>query len=210
MESKKGLHYGWLVVFSCFMIMSLYLCIVMNCPVYDEMGKKIFLHFGDSKALYEWAFNDFHFQTVLKTSTIVAEAPVTMSWDADFVSATVQEDVSAIVPKASDASTLNIEVRWDKESFSAPIKKGDRLGECDIIYAGENLGTATLVASSDVKRNGVLFVMESIKNFTITVFGSAIFWIIFAVIAVLVAGFFIACMIINAPTYHRKKRRRRK
>ena len=32
MESKKGLHYGWLVVFSCFMIMSLYLCIVMNCP----------------------------------------------------------------------------------------------------------------------------------------------------------------------------------
>lgn len=187
-----------------------YICIVMNCPVYDERGKKIFLHFGDSKALYEWAFNDFHYQTVLKTSTIVAEAPVKMSWDTDFVSATVQEDVSAIVPKASDASTLNIEVRWDKESFSAPIKKGDRLGECDIIYAGENLGTATLVASSDVKRNGVLFVMESIKNFTITVFGSAVFWMIFAVIAVLVAGFFIVCMIINAPTYRRKKRRRRK
>ncbi len=32
MESKKGLHYGWLIVFSCFMIMSLFLCIVMNCP----------------------------------------------------------------------------------------------------------------------------------------------------------------------------------
>ena len=32
MEKKKGLHYGWLIVFSCFMIMSLYLCIVMNCP----------------------------------------------------------------------------------------------------------------------------------------------------------------------------------
>ena len=161
-----------------------YICIVMNCPVYDESGKKI--------------------------SAIVAEAPVKMSWDTDFVSATVQEDVSAIVPKASDASTLNIKVRWDKESFSAPIKKGDRLGECDIIYAGENLGTATLVASSDVKRNGVLFVMESIKNFTVTVFGSAVFWIIFAVIVVLVAGFFIVCMIINAPTYRRKKRRRKK
>lgn len=32
MEKKKGLHYGWLIVFSCFMIMSLFLCIVMNCP----------------------------------------------------------------------------------------------------------------------------------------------------------------------------------
>lgn len=32
MESKKGIHYGWLIVFSCFMIMSLFLCIVMNCP----------------------------------------------------------------------------------------------------------------------------------------------------------------------------------
>ena len=32
MEKKKGLHYGWLVVFSCFMIMSFYFCVVMNCP----------------------------------------------------------------------------------------------------------------------------------------------------------------------------------
>ena len=32
MENKKGIHYGWLIVFSCFMIMSLFLCIVMNCP----------------------------------------------------------------------------------------------------------------------------------------------------------------------------------
>lgn len=32
MEKKKGLHYGWLIVLTCFMIMSLYLCIVMNCP----------------------------------------------------------------------------------------------------------------------------------------------------------------------------------
>ncbi len=32
MEKKNGLHYGWLIVFSCFMIMSLFLCIVMNCP----------------------------------------------------------------------------------------------------------------------------------------------------------------------------------
>ena len=32
MEKKKGIHYGWLIVFSCFMIMSLFLCIVMNCP----------------------------------------------------------------------------------------------------------------------------------------------------------------------------------
>lgn len=187
-----------------------YICIVMNCPVYDDSGRRIFLHFGDSKALYEWAFNDFHYKNVLKASTIVAEAPVKMSWDTDFVSATVAEDVSAIVPKASDASTLNIEVRWDKENFSAPIKKGDRLGECDIMYAGEKLGTATLVASGDVKRNGVLFVMESIKNITVSVFGSAVFWIVLAVIVILAAGFFIACMIINAPTYRRKKRRRRK
>ncbi|MEG1863565.1 MAG: MFS transporter, partial [Oscillospiraceae bacterium] len=32
MENRKKLHYGWLIVLSCFMIMSFYLCIVMNCP----------------------------------------------------------------------------------------------------------------------------------------------------------------------------------
>lgn len=32
MDKKKSFHYAWLIVFSCFMIMSLYFCIVMNCP----------------------------------------------------------------------------------------------------------------------------------------------------------------------------------
>ncbi len=32
MKKTKGVHYGWLIVFACFMVMSLFLCIVMNCP----------------------------------------------------------------------------------------------------------------------------------------------------------------------------------
>ena len=32
MEKTKKFHYGWLIVLSCFMIMSFYFCIVMNCP----------------------------------------------------------------------------------------------------------------------------------------------------------------------------------
>ncbi len=32
MKTKGRFHYGWVIVFSCFMIMSFYLCVVMNCP----------------------------------------------------------------------------------------------------------------------------------------------------------------------------------
>ena len=32
MSEKKKFHYGWFIVMSCFMIMSFYFCIVMNCP----------------------------------------------------------------------------------------------------------------------------------------------------------------------------------
>ena len=32
MEKSKHFHYAWLIVFSCFMIMSMYMCVVMNCP----------------------------------------------------------------------------------------------------------------------------------------------------------------------------------
>lgn len=32
MKKPKSFHYGWLIVLSCFMVMSLFLCIIMNCP----------------------------------------------------------------------------------------------------------------------------------------------------------------------------------
>lgn len=182
-----------------------YLCILMNSPVYDDKGNKIRIEFGDTKALYEWAFNEFEYKSVLQSGEIVSEAPVELSWDTDYVSAAPAEDFSAIIPKAADASTLSFNVEWYKESFDAPIKKGDILGECDITYGGEVLGTVTLVATQDIKRNALLYIGRGIQNFFKAVFGSVPFLIILGVVVAAVVIFIIICIILNSP---RRRRRR--
>ena len=182
-----------------------YLCILMNSPVYDDVGKKIRIEFGDTKALYEWAFNEFEYRSVLQSGEIISEVPVELSWDTDYVSAAPNTDFSAIIPKAADSTTLSYEVKWYKDTYDAPIKKGDVLGECDILYGGEALGTVSLVATQDVERNALLYMGRGIKNFFSSVFGSVPFLIIVGLLAAAIVIFIIICIIMNSP--RRKKRR---
>ena len=177
----------------------------MKCPVYDDNNRKIRVEFGDTKALYEWAFNEFEYKQILDANQIIGEAPVELSWDTDFVSVCPVDNISAIIPKVADDSTINYTINWSKEVYSAPIKRGEVLGTCDIIYAGEVLDSVTVVAAQDVERSTLIFLITNIKNFFQTVFGSVPFLIVLGVIGLAILIFIITCVIINAP---RRRRRR--
>ena len=185
-----------------------YMCILMKSPVY-EGNKKIRVEFGDSKALYEWAFNEFEYKTVLSTDEIVGEVPVDLASDTDFISAVPEQSLSAIVPKVADNSTVSLNITWYEEKFSAPIEKGDFLGECDVIYAGETLGTVTLVASQDVERSTFMYIGRGIGNFFSTLFGHWAFYLVLGIIAVIIIIFVVSLVILNSPKHKKKKKNRR-
>ena len=184
-----------------------YMCVLMNSPVYDGVGNKIRIEFGDTKALYELAFNDFEYKTVLNGGDIIGEAPVDLSWDTDFVSVSPSESLSAVVPKVADTSTVSVDIHWYKESFDAPIKKGDILGECDVSYAGEKLGTVTLAATKDVERSSIMYAARGTKRFFAKLFRSIPFLIVVAVLLIVIAVFIIICVVINSPKNKKKRRR---
>ncbi len=185
-----------------------YMCILMNSPVYEN-GKKIRIEFGDTKALYEWAFNEFEYKTVLNTDEILDEVPVDLAWDTDYVSVVPETQLSAIVPKVADNSTISLDVTWYKESYDAPIKKGAVLGECNVVYAGEVLGTVNVVASQDVERSTLMYIGRGLGNFFSTVFGHWAFYLILGIIAVLAVIFVISLFILNSPKHKRKRKNRR-
>ena len=180
----------------------------MKSPVY-EGNKKIRVEFGDSKALYEGAFNEFEYKTVLSTDEIVGEVPVDLASDTDFISAVPEQSLSAIVPKVADNSTVSLNITWYEEKFSAPIEKGDFLGECDVIYAGETLGTVTLVASQDVERSTFMYIGRGIGNFFSTLFGHWAFYLVLGIIAVIIIILVDSLVILNSPKHKKKKKNRR-
>ena len=186
-----------------------YMCILMKSPVYAENGRtKIRIEFGDTKALYEWAFNEFEYKNILSTDQIIGEAEVDLAWDTDFVSVVPSDKLSAVVPKVADSSTISMEIDWYKKTYDAPIKKGDIMGECSLVYAGEVLGTVTLEAAQDVERSTLMYIGRSVKSFTSALFGSKLFLVFLILVIAAVAIFIISLIILNSPKHKRKKRRR--
>ncbi len=178
-----------------------YLIILMKSPVYSASGAKAWYHFEDSKLLYEWAFNNFEYKTVVEESAPVAEARVELCWDRDHVPLMLEGGLSAILPKDADTSTVQIKPEIYKESFDAPIEKGEVLGTAEILYAGESLGTINLVAGDTLKANTFLKIARYLKD----ALTSTVFKIIIAAVALAIIVFIIMIIVMN-----RGRRRRRK
>ncbi len=178
-----------------------YLCILMNCPAYDSAGNLIRVEFGEAQALFEWAFNNFEFKTVVDSGTPVAEAKVELCWEHDYVPLLIEGGLSAILPKDADSSTVQIRTKPTSESFDAPIKKGDIMGTADIYYAEEKLGEVNLIAGDSRSANFVLRVARFFK----TALTSTAFKIALVVVVLAIVVFIVAVILMNR---NRKKRRR--
>ncbi len=157
--------------------------------------------FLDSADMYRWAFNNFEYKKVFSAKTPVAEAKVELSLEADHVTAALEDGLEALLPKAADSSTLKIEPRLSSESFRAPIEQGQKLGEADIYYAEQKIGTVNLVATTSVKESTFLLIVEGLKNF----FTSTFMKIVYIALALAIIVFALIVIKLNS---NRNKRRR--
>lgn len=183
-----------------------YLCILMKSTAYDKNNNFVRYEFEDSAKLYEWAFNDFEYKSIVEKDKIIGEAKVELSLDTDFVSYVPQEDFSTILPKTADSSTISFDIKLKKDTFKAPIKAGEVLGTADIIFANEKLGSVNVVASQSVERSTVLYIWDIIKK----IFSSKAMKVLALFILILVVIFCFYCYIINQKRKKRKIKRYKK
>ena len=176
-----------------------YLCILMKCPT--NTGRRE--EFIESKELYRWAFNNFEYKKVADSINPVCEIEVELSFDTDHLPLYIEEGFVTVLPTDADTSTIKIEPHPTASSVDAPIKKGDRLGTADIIYAERVIGTVNLVARDNVKQSGLLKVLRSVKRF----FSSSGMTIVYCLIAAAIIVFIAAVIKMNSG---RGKKRSRK
>lgn len=179
-----------------------YICVLMKCPVYNSAGQKVRYEFSETKALYEWVFNDFEYRQVYDSKTPVGECPVELGKDADFVTLVLQKPVNAVVPKGADESTIDIEVDLNISPATAPIKQGDVLGKATVKYAGEVLDTVSVVAMTSVEKSAMLAFVKGVTDF----FGSKYMKAVLFVLGGIILIFVLYIYLLN----RRKKRRRRR
>lgn len=129
--------------------------VVLNSP--DERTRR-----SDSKALLDYGFRNYVFETVTGKSEVAAQAPVPdgKTKEIDLITA---EALEAVI-KQEDKDRLEKEIIIDK--ISAPIREGEKLGKMSITMDDEVLSSVNLLASEDVERsNFVVIAFRRIGSF---------------------------------------------
>lgn len=179
-----------------------YMCVVLGAPSVDKDGNEVEDNGAmiDSKALYQWAFNNLELKSVIDEETPVCEIPIELAWNQDTLLLVPQGGYSTILPKDIENSSIDIATEIP-ESITAPVIEGTVIGKANISYANQELTTVNLIAGETVERSNMLYFLDSAKK----VLQSQ--WMILAIMVVCVLFIF---YIIITIVYNSKKKKNRK
>ena len=140
------------------------LCILLGSDSYTlDDGSVYYGHFADAKTLFQWAFDNFSYQEIVKSTEIVADMPVIMGADAQTVAIRPSVSINALLPNDVELASFERVVTLyptdaeDGTSLTAPVSAGQTVGEIRVSLDGKLYGTAPLVTSTSVELSRVQF-----------------------------------------------------
>lgn len=171
------------------------ICIVLGCEATDSsIGS-----FVSSSRLYDWAFSNFSYRTLLEKGSRVGTQPVQYGKGAESVELKTETALSALVPEDAQLEQFEQRISLYGDEIRAPIYTGEALGELTLLDGDGNVyGKVKLVAADDVKLAVSQFALHKIGEF----FGHTWVKIVLAVIILIVALYIIA-----AVRYNRRRKR---
>lgn len=179
-----------------------YMCIVLGAPCYDDNGEEIENGaMKDSKALYEWAFNNLELKSIVGENDPVCEVNVNYAWDKNTVLLTPEYSYSAILPNDIDAKDIEISTNVP-ESIDTPIKEGQVVGTATISYNGEELTKVNLVADNAIEKSDLKYTMAIAQN----VITSVWFLVAVGIIILLFIGYVVLVAVVNKKDKERKQK----
>lgn len=155
---------------------------------------------SESKRLFEWAFSNFEYKTVIDTKTLISEIPVKMGSGADSVVLCPASQITALLPKDVQESDLDLDVDIDVEEITAPVEAGEAFGKITVSYDGKVIGSTKLVANSTIDLQRI----EYMKNEIGKTMSSPIVKITAVVLLLMIIGYI--AFIIRHNAIRRQKR----
>ena len=144
------------------------LCVILGADrTQDEKGIWWTYSFVYTDKLYNWAFDNFAYQTVLKEDDVAGEAPVSLS-STDHVTLRPAQAVELLLPKGTDLEELEKKVSLKADPVEAPIAEGDVLGSMTVSLDGEEQAEVDLLAFTSVEASRLRILWRDVKEFCST------------------------------------------
>lgn len=142
-----------------------FISVMLGCEQLHLEGNEIrTMSFYETNRLFDWAFNNFAYQTVLTSDEILKEVAVSLS-KIDHVTVHPAEDVEVLLPKGLAAEDLERTITLKSDPVEAPISAGDVLGTVTLSYDGADYATVDLLALNDVEASRILTFWRDVKAF---------------------------------------------
>jgi len=132
----------------------------------EEDGTTITKSFTETKKLFDWGFDTFSRQVILGKGESIAEVPVTLSQEVNYVKVHPAREVERLIPNDMDpAVDIQRECTFVSESVEAPIQRGQVLGTITLRYGDTVYDTVNLLADSDVSASRLLVFQRDVMLF---------------------------------------------
>ena len=142
-----------------------FISVMLGCEQLHLEGNEIrTMSFYETNRLFDWAFDNFAYQTVLTSDEILKEVAVSLS-KIDHVTVHPAEDVEVLLPKGLAAEDLERTITLKSDPVEAPISAGDVLGTVTLSYDGTDYATVDLLALNDVEASRILTFWRDVKEF---------------------------------------------
>ena len=158
-----------------------YISILLNVP-YDADPEGMRPALVETATIMDWVFDTYTIAPALDTTQPITEVRVAYSTQADTVMLYPADNMMTLLPREGGAA-LTEQVFNVPDQLPAPIKQGDIAGTVTLTIEGETIGTADLIAGSDVSRNQLLYTISRVSLF----FSSTYFKVV-VILTMLVIG----------------------
>ena len=158
-----------------------YISILLNVP-YDADPEGMRPALVETATIMDWVFDTYTIAPALDTTQPITEVRVAYSTQTDTVMLYPADNMMTLLPREGGAA-LTEQVFNVPDQLPAPIKQGDIVGTVTLTIEGETIGTADLIAGSDVSRNQLLYTISRVSLF----FSSTYFKVV-VILTMLVIG----------------------
>ncbi len=141
-----------------------YMLVTLGAPQKDAEGNNVFYNFIDHKNIYEWAFDNLEYTTLVTGTEEIAEVSVQYGDGVDYVIVKPAEEFSRIWNTRVTDNSIHKIIKVETDVV-APVEAGQKLGTMELQYGGETLTVIDLIATNSVNRDQRAEMLTVAKSF---------------------------------------------
>ncbi len=174
------------------------LAVALGCDGALNAQIEDYYNFIDSRALYDWGFENFSYRTLLSANEVVERLEVELADGESVAMLRPAEDIRVLLPNELPDEAIHRDVALYSTELKAPLAAGTVLGEVRISADGVVYGTTKLINSSAIELSRNAYLMQRLGEIL------SKGWVIALIVVLLV---FMLIYLILVIRYRRLRRR---